>query len=87
MCNHRVVNPGIPTAQFDSFDSDEDAPDPIEDEHHVIFSCSGYVCARQRFQDLFSESISTVGQFLGQPNCNRVAKFLTWVRNMRLNQA
>ena len=60
MCNHHVANPGIPAAWFDSFDSDEDAPDPIEDEHHVIFSCSGYVCARQRFQDLFSKSISTV---------------------------
>ena len=35
MCNRHVVNPGIPPAQFDSFDSDEDASDPIEDEHHV----------------------------------------------------
>ncbi len=42
MCNHRVLNPGLPAAQFDSFDSDEDADDPIEDEHHVIFACSGY---------------------------------------------
>ena len=33
--------PGIPAAQFDSFGSDEDAPDPIEDEPHTIYSCSG----------------------------------------------
>ncbi len=44
--------------QFDSFDSDEDADDPIEDEHHVIFACSGYVYVRQLFQDLFGESTS-----------------------------
>ena len=87
MCNHRVLNLGLPAAQFDSFDSDEDADDPIEDEHHVIFACSGYVYARQLFQDLFSGSTSTVGQFLSQPNPNRVAKFLTWVRSMRLNRA
>ena len=87
MCNYRVLNPGLPAAQFDSFDSDEDADDPIEDEHHVIFACSGYVYARQLFQDLFSGSTSTVGQFLSQPNPNRVAKFLTWVRSMRLNRA
>ena len=64
--------------------NDDDAPDPIEDEHHVIFACSGYVYARQVFPDLFGESVSTVGQFLSQ-NCNRVAKFLTWVRHLRLN--
>ena len=87
MCNHRVLNPGLPAAQFDSFDSDEDADDPIEDEHHVIFACSGYMYARQLFPDLFSETTSTVGHFLSQPNPNRVAKFLTWVRSMRLNRA
>ncbi len=87
MCNHRVLNPGLPAAQFNSFDSDEDADDPIEDEHHVTFACSGYVYARQLFLDLFSETTSTVGHFLSQPNANRVAKFLTWVRSMRLNRA
>ncbi len=52
-----VLNPGLPAAQSDSFDSDEDANDPIEDdhmhEHHVIFACSGYVNARQLFPNLF----------------------------------
>ena len=85
LCNYRVVNPGLDAAQFDSFDSDDEADDPIEDEHHAIFACSGYVYARQLlFQDLFSESISTLGQFLCQPTCNRIAKFLTWIRHMRL---
>ncbi len=35
-----------------------------------------YVYARQLFQDLFSESIATIGQFLGQPNpdlCGQVS--------------
>ncbi len=58
-----------------------------EHEHLVIFACSGYVYARQLFLDLFSELSSTVGQFLSQPNPNRVAKFLTWVISMRLNHA
>ena len=79
MCNHRVLNTGLPAAQLDTFDSDEDTDTPIEDEHHVIFACSGYIHARQLFQDLFSESISTVGQFLSHPNPNRVVRFLTWV--------
>ncbi len=87
MCNHRVLNPGLPAAQSDSFDSYEDADDPIEDEHHVIFACSGYVYDRQLLQDLLSESISNVGQFLSQPNPNPVAQFLTWVRSMRLSNA
>ena len=60
-CNYKIVNPGLDDAYFDSFDSDDDAPDPIEDEHHVIFACSGYVYARQLFPDLFGESVSTVG--------------------------
>ncbi len=81
------MNPGLPAAQFDSFDSDEDADDPIEDEHLIIIACSGYVDARQLFHDLFGESTSIVGQFLSQPNPNRVAKYLTWARSMRLNHA
>ena len=28
----------IPAAQFGSFDSDEDAPDPIDDGHHATFA-------------------------------------------------
>ncbi len=48
--------------------SDEDADDPIEDEHHVIFACSGYVNAKQLFPDLFSQATSTVGHFLSQPD-------------------
>ncbi len=50
------------------------------DEHHVIFACSGHLYARKLFQDLVSESTSTVGQFLSQPNPNCVAKLLTWIR-------
>ncbi len=57
MCNHQVLNPGLPAAQLDSFDSDEDAGDPSENEHHVCFACSGYVYARQLFLDVYSKSI------------------------------
>ena len=87
MCPRRIVNPGLPTAQFDSFDSDEEDVDPIEDEHHMIFDCSGYSYARDLFKDLFRQDIVTVGQFLNQPNHHRLAKFLTWARMMRMNIA
>ncbi len=62
--------------------TDEGADDPLEDEHHVNFACSGYVYAGQLFPDLFSQTTSTVGHFLSQPNPSRVAKFLTWVGSM-----
>ena len=87
MCIHRVTNPGLPAAQFDSFDSEEESVDPVEDEFHMIFVCSGYKSARALFPDLFGTSVSTVGQFLNQLDCNRVAKFLTWARMMRMNLA
>ncbi len=49
--------------------------------------CTRNVNARQLFQDLLSESVSNVGQFLSQPNPSRVAKCLTWDRSMRLKHA
>ena len=87
MCPQHVVNPGIPEAEFDSFDSDEESADPIEDEHHMIFDCSGYSYARDLFKDLFAQNVVTVGQILNQPNHHRLAKFLTWARMMRMNIA
>ena len=43
--------------------------------------------AREQFQDLFPSHITTVSQFLNQPQCNRLAKFLTWIRACRMNKA
>ena len=74
------MNPGLPADQFDSFDSDEESTDPVEDEHHVTFDCPSYTYARQLFPDIFGSNIVTVSQFLNQPDCNRVARFLTWVK-------
>ncbi len=87
ICAHKCVNPGLPDQHFDSFDSDEEVADPVEDEHHVIFDCPEYTYVRKQFPDLFSSSVYSIGHFLNQPDCNRVAKFLTQVKAMRLNLA
>ncbi len=87
MCVGKFTNPNVLADCFDAFDSDEDAPDPIEDEHHAIFECSAYATTRQMFSDIFPSHVSTVSQFLNQPDCNRLAKFLTWIRMLRLNTA
>ena len=81
------MNPGPPADQFDSFDSDEESTDPIEDEHLVVFDCPNYTYARQLFPDIFRSDFVTVSQFLNQPDCNRVARFLTWVKHLRMNLA
>ena len=87
MCTHRIINPGLPPEEFDAFDSDEECSDPIEDEHHAIFDCSAYTDAREQYHDLFQIHITTVGDFLNQPQCNRLANFLTWIRMLRMNRA
>ena len=53
MCVRRITNPDVSADCFDTFDSDEDAPDPKEDEHHAIFECSGYATTRQMFLAIF----------------------------------
>ncbi len=71
---------GLPVAHFHTFDTFalyEDADDPIEDEYHLIFAWSGCVYAKKLLRDLFSKSMSTIGQFLSQPHPNRVATSLT----------
>ena len=62
MCSHRIINPGLAHEWFDSFDSDDESRDPVEDEHHAIFDCSGNAYARDLFPDLFQGHISTVSQ-------------------------
>ncbi len=84
---HKCVNPGLPEQQFDCFDYDEEVADPVEDEHLVIFDCPEYTYARKQFTDLFNSSIVSIDLFLNQPDCNRVAKFLTQVRAMRMKLA
>ena len=89
MCAFKLTNPGLPAELWDAFDSDDDSDvdEPVEDEHHAVFECPGYVYAREHFQDLFESHITTVSQFVNQPQCNRLAKFLTWMRACRMNKA
>ncbi|KAK9841408.1 hypothetical protein WJX74_005242 [Apatococcus lobatus] len=77
MCFDKLTNPGIAPECWDAFDSDDESSGHIEDEHHAIFDCSGYTYARELFQDLFQSHITSISQFLNQPQCNRLAKFLT----------
>ena len=81
MCVGMITNPDVLA------DSNEDAPDLIENEHHAIFECCGDATIRQMFSDLFPSHVSTVSQFLNQPGCNRLAKILTWIRMVRLSIA
>ncbi len=62
--------------QLDSFDFDE-AAGPVEDEQHVIFEYPEYTYARKQFPDIFNSSVVSIGQFLNQPDCNRVVRFFT----------
>ena len=87
MCVGKITNPDVLADCFDAFYSDEDAPDPIEVEHHAILECFAYASTGQMISDLFLSHVSTVSQFLNQPDCNRLAKFLTWIRMLRLNTA
>ena len=87
MCFFKITNPGVAPECWDAFDSDDESSGHIEDEHHAIFDCSGYTYARELFQDLFQSHITSISQFLNQPQCNRLAKFLTWIKMMRMNKA
>ena len=87
LCAFKLTNPGLPPECWDAFDSDDETSGHIEDEHHAIFDCSGYVYAREHFQDLFQSNITTVSQFVNQPKCNQLAKFLTEIRMLRMNRA
>ena len=87
MCTSKLSYPGLPAKLWDAFDSDVDSDGLIEDEHHAIFDCPGYMYARDQFQDLFQSHITTVSHFPDQPQCNRLAKFLTWIRACRMNKA
>ena len=73
MCAFKLNNPDLPAELWDAFSGDE-SDKPVEDEHHAIFDCPGYMYAREQFQDLFQSHITTVSQFLDQPQCNRLAR-------------
>ena len=60
MCAFKLNNPGLPAELWDAFDSDDGSEEPVEDEHHAIFNCPGYMYAREQFQDLFQSHITTV---------------------------
>ena len=68
-----------------AYGSDE----PVEDEHLAtgMFECPGYVYIREISQELFQNHTTTVSQFVNQPQRNRLAQFLTWIKACRINKA
>ncbi len=49
-------------------------------------ACCCHPCISKQWQHLMS-SVVTVSQCLNQPYCNRLAKFLTWIKKLRLDTA
>ena len=87
ICSFKLTNPGLPPECWDAFDSDDENSGDVEDEHHAIFDCPTYVDAREHFQDLLQSHITTVSQFVNQPQCNQLAKFLTEIKMLHMNRA
>ena len=52
-------------------------------------SCRPHMASpcKSRNQDLFESHITTVSQFVNQPQCNQLAKFLTEIRMLRIDRA
>ena len=76
-CQFSSKKPSSFKSSTGGFDSDEESTDPVEGEHNVILDCPSYTYARQLFPDVVGSNIVTVSEFLNQPDCNRVARFLT----------
>ena len=64
LCVSRSTNPDVPAGRLAAFDSDENAPDPIEDEQHACFECSGYATAKQMVSIRGGSMLSSDGQAL-----------------------
>lgn len=72
MSSFKLTNPGLTPKCWNAFDSDDESSGHIEDERHAYFDCSGYVYAREHFQDPIENHITTVSQFVNQPQCNQL---------------
>lgn len=68
----------------DSFDSDDQSIDPVDEEHHTIFGCSGNAHALEPFFDLSQGHISRVSHFLNEPQCKKMANFLTRIDEIEM---
>ncbi len=52
-----------------------------------IFDCPVYTYTRKQSPGLIHSYVVLIGQILNQPDCNRVAKFLTQVKARRMSLA
>ena len=59
MCAFKLSSPGVRAELWDAFDSADDSDGSIEDEHHAIFDCPGYMYAREHFR-ICSRAISSL---------------------------
>ncbi len=55
-----------------ALNQNENATDPIEDEHHIIFAFSGYVYARQLFQ-IFPANPSQLPEPAQSQSCSQAS--------------
>ena len=81
ICDFKIVNPDCPTLMpLTRMMSAQ-----IQSRTNImqVFVCSRYRFAQEAFPDLFSAGILTVGQFLRQPDCKRVAQFLSEIKFVR----
>lgn len=58
---------GVSSECRDAFGSDEESSSRVEDGHYDIIDCSGYVHARDLFQEHLQCPITNVSQVVNQP--------------------
>ena len=86
MCNHRIVNPDLAPENFDFFVLMMKAVTLLMMSIMPLLRVQAMPMPVSFFL-AFSGHISTVSHFLNQPQCDRMAKFLTWIRMLRMNKA
>ena len=90
MWAHQIIHPGLPPEEFDALEYFEPVVERCEsngDGHHAICDCSDHAGARQQYHDVLQSHSTTIRPFLDQPQCNRLAKLPSLIRQLRISKA